>query len=150
MPSERILFVDDEPQILRGLARMLRPMRHEWDIDYAENGRDALAKLEAEHFDVIVSDMRMPGMSGAEMLAQVAVDHPSTVRIILSGQAAEDELMQAVNAAHQYLAKPCDPDALKAAIGRATALRDLLREDSLVDVVSTLERTRHFSVELKH
>ncbi len=138
MPRDRILFVDDEPQILRGLQRMLRPMRDEWEVEVAESGREGLEKLAQSHFDVVVSDMRMPGMSGAQMLEQVAVDHPSTIRIILSGQAAEQELMQAVNAAHQYLAKPCDPDQLKAAIGRATALRNLLHADALVDVVSTM------------
>lgn len=138
MPRDRILFVDDEPQILQGLARMLRPTRHEWDVAFAASGAEALAMLDTEPFDVVVSDMRMPGMSGTEMLTTIAAAHPATVRLVLSGQAGERELMQAVNAAHQYIAKPCEPDRLKAAIGRATALRNLMQEESLVDAVSTM------------
>lgn len=138
MARDRILFVDDEPQILQGLARMLRPMRHEWDIAFAESGAEALAMLDAEPFDVIVSDMRMPGMNGTEMLTTMATSHPSTVRLVLSGQAGERELMQAVNAAHQYIAKPCEPETLKAAIGRAAALRDLMHEEALVGAVSSM------------
>ncbi len=138
MARDRILFVDDEPQILQGLARMLRSMRHEWDVAFAESGAEALAMLDAEPFDVIVSDMRMPGMNGTEMLTTIATSHPSTVRLVLSGQAGERELMQAVNAAHQYMAKPCEPETLKAAIGRAAALRDLMHEEALVGAVSAM------------
>lgn len=138
MPRDRILFVDDEPQVLQGLKRMLYSMRGEWDIEVAEGGAQALERLAEDTFDVVVSDMRMPGMSGAEFLEQVAELHPTTVRLVLSGQAAETELMQAVNAAHQYLSKPCDPDLLKAAIGRASRLRSLLEDEALRSAVSTM------------
>ncbi len=61
----RVLFVDDEPRILEGLRRMLRPQRHEWEMAFAPGGEAALAMMEASPFDVIVSDMRMPGIDGA-------------------------------------------------------------------------------------
>ncbi len=138
MARDRILFVDDEPQILQGLARMLRPMRHEWEVAFAASGDAALARLDEEAFDVVVSDMRMPGMSGAELLARVAAKHPRSVRIILSGQAREQDLIRAVNAAHQFLSKPCEPEAIKEAIRRAVAIRDLLHEPALVEAVSSM------------
>ena len=67
----RVLFVDDEPRILEGLRRMLRPQRHEWEMAFAPGGEAALAMMEASPFDVIVSDMRMPGMDGATLLCRV-------------------------------------------------------------------------------
>ena len=64
-PKPRILFVDDEPMILAGLQRMLRNMRSEWDMAFADSGEQALEMLARSPYDVVVSDMRMPGMSGA-------------------------------------------------------------------------------------
>ena len=68
---KRILFVDDEPNILSGLKRMLRPQRKVWDVDFAVSGEAALAAMDLEPFDIVVTDMRMPGMNGAELLAKV-------------------------------------------------------------------------------
>ncbi len=82
----RILFVDDEPRFLETLRHILRPQRHEWEVAFAPGGEAALALMEAAPFDVIVSDMRMPGMDGAALLARVREEHPQVVRIILSGQ----------------------------------------------------------------
>ena len=81
----RILFVDDEINILQGLRRLLRPFAQNWAMDFASTGDEGLAKLAATPFDVVVSDMRMPGMDGAQFLEQVRHRHPETMRIILSG-----------------------------------------------------------------
>ena len=81
----RILFVDDETSILDGLKRMLRPMRAEWDMAFATGGETALSMLGAAPFDVIVTDMRMPGMDGASLLEVVREKYPNMLRIILSG-----------------------------------------------------------------
>ena len=83
---QKILFVDDEPNVLSGLRRMLRPMSQEWKTEFCEGGPQALAILETNPFDVIVSDMRMPGMSGDQLLEAVRERHPHMVRVILSGQ----------------------------------------------------------------
>lgn len=72
----RILFVDDEVRILEGLQRMLRPQRHEWQMDFAPGGKPALRMLEASSFDVIVSDMRMPEIDGASFLISCARNIP--------------------------------------------------------------------------
>src|SRR5438477_1546624 len=66
--AQQILFVDDEERVLEGLRRMLRPMRDEWDMTFATSGAEALEVLARSHPDVIVSDMRMPGMDGAQLL----------------------------------------------------------------------------------
>jgi putative nucleotidyltransferase with HDIG domain len=131
-----ILFVDDEPNVLNGLRRMLRPLRHEWSAEFAESGAKALVLLEQKSFDVLVSDMRMPGMSGVELLEAVYRRYPRTVRIILSGQCDEAASARAVRVAHQMLSKPCDPDMLKATVTSACAQRDLLANETLMSLVT--------------
>src|SRR6185437_12426399 len=113
---KRILFVDDEPKILEGLQRMLRPQRNEWEMAFAPGGEAALAMLAAENFDVIVSDMRMPGVDGAALLETVRANYPGMLRVILSGYTELEASYRAVPVAHQFLLKPCDPDALRIAI----------------------------------
>ena len=78
------------------------------------------------------------------MLRQVAERHPSTVRIVLSGQAADDDVVSAVGVAHQYLSKPCDTDRLKAAIGRTMTMRSALTDDALLAVVSSIDSLPSF------
>ena len=134
----RILFIDDEPNVLDGLRRMLRPMRKEWEMTFAPGGEEALAALAEKHFDVVVSDMRMPGMDGAQLLSEVKRRYPQIVRIVLSGHSEQEMVLRSIGPAHQYLAKPCDPERLRDVITRACALRDLLVEDSLRKLVSQM------------
>jgi YesN/AraC family two-component response regulator len=121
----RILFVDDEPNMLEGMQRMLRSMRKDWRTAFAASGPEALEILGREPFDVVVSDMRMPGMDGAELLAAVKKRYPETVRIILSGHSDKEMVMKSVLPAHQYLSKPCDADTLEAGLDKAAALKEL-------------------------
>jgi HD-like signal output (HDOD) protein/ActR/RegA family two-component response regulator len=139
----RILFVDDEPNIRDGMRRMLRSMRDEWDMEFADSGEMALRTIDEWHaahkpFDVVVSDMRMPGMDGADLLARVKDKSPDTVRLILSGHSDTASIMKTVGNAHQYLNKPCDPELLKYTIKRAFALRMLLRDEHLQKVVGQI------------
>src|SRR5215470_16861493 len=101
---KRILFVDDEPKVLEGLQRMLRPHRGRWEMEFAASGAEALAMLEAGPFDVIVTDMRMPEMDGARLLEIVQKQYPSVVRMVLSGYFEMEAAMRAIPVAHQYLA----------------------------------------------
>jgi putative nucleotidyltransferase with HDIG domain len=135
----RILFVDDEPNILDGLRRMLRGQRDQWDMAFAASGPDALAQMEMAPFDVVVSDMRMPGMDGAQFLADVQQHHPATVRIVLSGHSDLESIMKSVGPTHQYLTKPCDVDKLRVTVERAVALRSLLTSDGLRTLVTGLQ-----------
>lgn len=137
--QKRILFVDDEPNILQGLRRMLRSMRHEWDMVFAESASQALELLTQRPFDVVVSDMRMPGMDGAQLLAEVRRRYPQTVRIILSGHSDQEMILRCVGPTHQYLGKPCDADTLKAAVTRACALRELSTNEALTQLIAGIQ-----------
>jgi HD-like signal output (HDOD) protein/CheY-like chemotaxis protein len=138
--KKRILFVDDEAMVLQGLQRMLRSMRAEWEMEFVESAEAALALLDQKPFDVIVSDMRMPRMNGAELLAEVMKRHPTTVRLILSGYADKDLILKCVGSTHQYLAKPCDAESLKATVARASNLEDSLRNGRLKTLVCQMNR----------
>ena len=126
-----ILFVDDEPCVLSGLRRMLYPFRAEWEVATATSGEAALEMMQARPFDVVVSDMRMPSLTGVELLARVRVSHPETVRFILTGQSSRAALMAAAGPTHQILSKPCDPSVLRNALRRSLRLRSLLRDTAL-------------------
>ena len=136
---KRILFVDDDPLILQGLQRMLRDMRNHWSMVFAAGGREALELLATASFDVVVSDMRMPGMNGAELLNEVMKRYPQTVRLILSGHSDQELIMKCVGTTHQYLAKPCEPEALKAIVARATTVGNSLQNEKLKRLVGRLE-----------
>src|SRR5271166_243028 len=103
-----ILFVDDEIEVLQAMRRSVREMRNEWSMEFASSGVEALEELAKTPTDVIVSDMRMAGMDGWELLAEVKKLYPQTVRLVLSGSADAGSIMRAVGTAHQYLAKPCE------------------------------------------
>lgn len=127
----RILFVDDEPNIIDGLRRMLRDQRRIWDMAFATSGAEALALMDEQTFDVIVADMAMPEMSGAELLELVLHDHPGAARIVLSGHADETSTRRAAELAHQYLSKPIDPDSLKQAIDHACRMKNLIANENV-------------------
>jgi putative nucleotidyltransferase with HDIG domain len=134
----RILFVDDEDKVLDGLRRMLYSMRKDWDMVFVPGGQEALDALKLEPFDVIVTDMRMPGMNGAELLAEVVKLYPESVRIVLSGQWDQQMTIQSARNAHQYLTKPCSAESLKATLERIFTLRRMLAGRSLKRLVSGL------------
>jgi len=137
--NKRILFVDDEPLVLQGIQRSLRTMRAEWEVELANNGSEALANMERAPFDVVITDMRMPGMDGAQLLDLVKSKFPQTVRIILSGQSDRETVLRSVGPSHQYLSKPCDVDELKQKLIRAFALRETLANPRLKEVLSRLK-----------
>ncbi len=108
----RVLLVDDDAALLESLARLLRP---EMEIRTAASGRGALDALAAEGpFDVVVSDLKMPGMDGIELLSRVSRQCPDTVRVLLTGHADLRVAMDAANLGYVYrfLTKPCPPELL--------------------------------------
>ena len=135
----RIMLVDDDPNVLNGYRRMLYSMRGEWEMHFAASGAEALEVLEGAQFDVIVSDMRMPGMDGAQLLGEVKQRHPDTIRFVLSGYSDREMVIKSLGSTHQYLAKPCDSATLKNALGRALSLRRLLTDEHLKRLVSRLD-----------
>ncbi len=139
MGKKKILFVDDEPNILAGLKRMLRSMRKEFELYFAENGKEALEVMEITEFDVVVSDMRMPGMDGAQLLTEIQQRHPYAIRIMLTGQADEDSVMRTVGIVHQFLAKPCEPEHLKGILLRASGLHELISQPAVKKIISGID-----------
>ncbi len=126
-----VLFVDDEPRILDGLRRQLRASRLDWDMRFVDSGEGAIRAMNESPADVVVSDMRMPGMNGAQVLRRVQQSWPDALRVILSGQTDQAELLGDIGAVHQFLQKPCDPDAVRTTILRAQTVRKLLESRRL-------------------
>lgn len=135
---KRILFVDDEPDILAGLRGAAHRHRSEWTAVFVESGEAAMSELAEDGFDVVVTDMRMPGMDGAELLRRVNSDYPKMVRIILSGYAGLEVSMRAVPVAHQFLLKPCDAETLNSVIQRACDLQALIADDKILELVGNI------------
>jgi HD-like signal output (HDOD) protein len=135
-----VLFVDDEPRVLEAIERTLFQLDLDWEVSFAEGGLAALSTLSTAHFDVVVSDMRMPGMDGATLLGEVCAKYPHMARIVLSGQTDEAAAFRVVKVAHQFLAKPCSSETLQQVIGRTQELRNWLSEERLQAVVGRLDR----------
>ncbi len=136
---KKVLFVDDDPSLINGLKRMLRPLRKEWEMHFALSGQEALDLLAESRFDVIVSDMRMPGINGAELLARVRELYPHMIRIILSGYSDQDLLLKAVRPAHQFLSKPCDADTLKNTVLRVSKIQDILNSREVKKIIAEVD-----------
>jgi len=113
-------------------------MRNDWEMVFVDSGAKALEILAQFPFDVVVSDMRMPLMDGAQLLTEVMHRYPQVVRIVLSGHSDKDYIVKSVRPVHQFLSKPCDPDTLKAKITRTCALHDLLKEPTLRQIVAQM------------
>lgn len=138
MTTTRVLFVDDETRVLEGLQRMLRSRRHEWEMEFANDAPTALEACARTPFDVVVSDMRMPGMDGAALLTEVQRRHPDTVRIVLSGHADRAGAARVARVAHQHLTKPTDAAGLTETIDRACRLRDTLAHAGVSSLIGRL------------
>ena len=132
----QVLFVDDDPNILQGTKRAMRSLKNHLESDFAENATVALQKMATTPFDVVISDMRMPGMNGADFLEEVQRLYPQVIRIILSGQSDENLILQSIGSAHQYLAKPCSSETIKRTVDRACAIQDHLSDTNLKKIVA--------------
>jgi HD-like signal output (HDOD) protein len=133
-----VLFVDDDENVLRGLRRMLRSQRDTWEMVFVDSAAAALREMAQRSFDVVVTDMRMPGMDGAELLGIVRKHYPATVRIIFSGYAENESILRTVGPAHKYLTKPCDHEVLIDSISQTIALRKFMANDRMREFVSSL------------
>lgn len=121
---KRVIFVDDDANLLEGIKLSLRQLRDEWTMAFATSGLQALDIMAAEDepFDVIVTDMLMPGMGGKNLLQSIMNVYPQMVRIVLSGHLEAENVIDAAAYAHQILRKPCEPVVLRERITRAFAL----------------------------
>jgi response regulator RpfG family c-di-GMP phosphodiesterase len=129
MDEKTVLFVDDEVQILNSLKRLLR--REGYGMLTAESGAAALALLEKEPVQMVMSDQRMPEMTGVEFLKKVKELYPATVRVVLSGYADAGLIVDAINQGeiYRFLTKPWNDDDLKIGIRQCLEHYDILREN---------------------
>lgn len=135
----RILFVDDESNVLDGIRRMLYSERGRWEMKFAVGGEAALRVFEeSEGFDVIISDMLMPGMNGVELLRIARDRYPETARLVLSGYAENALANKAATVAHQVINKPCTCADLRAAIEQVCTLKDVLKKAELRAVIGRI------------
>lgn len=134
-----VLFVDDEEDVLQGIRSSLRSHRKRFDFRFAVGGDDALAQIAERRPAVIVTDMRMPGMSGAELLEWAKTASPESVRIVLTGEAGRELVLRSLPVAHQWLSKPCDRDTLLSALDAAVCYQDLLSDPSLKRAVAGID-----------
>lgn len=138
--TEKILFVDDEQDILDGYERLLR---REFHVRVARGGQAGLEEIEQSGpFAVVISDMRMPGMNGAEFLAQVRQNAPDTVRMLLTGYTDIGAAIAAVNEGNifRFLTKPCEKEVLADAINlgisryqQTSAEKELLKQAEAIE-----------------
>jgi len=136
--KKRILFVDDERNILEGLRHRLRHQRQNWDMEFVESAREALDLMERERFDVVVSDLRMPEMDGVALLRRVREAHPAVARIVLSGHADQDVMLRAMAIAHQFLPKPSDPGLIESAVARVCDLQALVNDEGVKQAIGKI------------
>ncbi len=128
---KRVLFVDDEARVLQGLKAGLYSRRKDWDMQFAEGGAKAIELLKESHFDVLVTDLRMPGVDGTTLVARVRTDSPDTIRIVLSGYADEEQAHRLVPLAHRYLSKPCESKKVGECIERCLRTQSLIQSEEL-------------------
>jgi two-component system, OmpR family, response regulator VicR len=124
----RVLVVDDEPQIASALRRLLR--RADYEVSCAHSGAEALQLLQTFAADVVLSDFRMPGMTGAELFREVKRTHPLSLRLIISGHADFGAVVASLNEGEicRFITKPWDDAELLSYLAEMLAQRETLRQ----------------------
>jgi len=127
--SYRILIVDDDPHILASIRRVFR--KENYTIDTASSGKEALALMRQNHFQLIISDHMMPGMTGAELLQKVREQFPETIRIMLTGHADTSAIMGAIKegAVYRFILKPAQEDDLRVTVALALEQYDIIKKN---------------------
>jgi putative nucleotidyltransferase with HDIG domain len=137
---KRILFVDDDLRFLEALRVGLQPRAADWIMSFVESGARAIQELEQSPQDVLVADVRMPEMDGAQLLRTVRERWPDTIRIVLSGAADLADVIRLLPIAHQYLNKPCLAKRLEEVIERSLDVKAILSTQSLRALMGSTDR----------
>ncbi|MBW3596109.1 MAG: response regulator [Planctomycetes bacterium] len=141
-----LLLVDDEPEILYSLKGLLR---RDFDLHVAESGRRALEILAEHPIHVVMTDQRMPEMSGVELMGRVRTEHPEAIRIVFTGYADIKAVVEAINSGglYRYITKPWDPDDLIETLHQAAAAYDQMveRRRLLGDLRRHVQRGQEFA-----
>jgi DNA-binding NtrC family response regulator len=130
-PKRPILVVDDEPEMLYSLKNLLR---RDYDITTARSGEEGMKILEEREIHIVMTDQRMPAMTGVEMLRRMKSEHPGAMRLIFTGYADVKTVIEAINQGNvfRYITKPWDPEELLKALGEAGDRYDRIIERNLL------------------
>lgn len=134
-----ILFVDDEWPYMGAIRRLLPKMRNDWDMRFASSGPEALALLDQKPATVVATDLMMPELDGLQLLAEVARRTPNSIRIIISGHADSDCLLNSAGLCHQFLPKPFDPVLLFQSVDRTYYLQERVLNPELKRLISQIQ-----------
>jgi len=136
----KVLFVDDQEILLKAVERVVKRQTKNWQVQLAVSGNEAIEHLKGGHFDVVVTDMRMPGMDGVELLEHVKEHYPNIIRIILSGYSKNERTITAVRVAHQYFIKPFSTHELIEALELTHSLYKRIRNPGLQGIIASIDR----------
>lgn len=136
--KKRILFVEDNLLLRQMYSMMMEGEEARWEVRTAADAREALRLLEQKPFAVVISDLRMPGMDGVELMGVVRQLYPRSSRIIASGLSDQAEIARSLNSTHQFLAKPFEAKTLKATLARLSGLDSYLKEEKLQALVGQM------------
>lgn len=134
--QKSILIVDDEPKVLQAMHRLLKGLGEKWSVAFAESGAQALQMMALQPFDVVISDLVMPGMDGAQLLTEVMQRHPTCTRIVLCWNADQPALSRMYGIAHQYLFKPCDAGALEGVLNGLFSRPEVLKDQKVKKLIA--------------
>ncbi len=137
--KSRILFADDDLQALNALRAMVSPMEREWEMTFVEGGAQALECLAEQSFDVVVTDLGMPGVDGRQVLEQALRLHPMAVRIAFSGPGDQERLARSLGVVQQALSKACGLDELSVLIGNACRLGSRIVDEEVRRAIGSLD-----------
>ena len=131
-----MVLVDDDPAMGARLRRLLKPLESDWKMVSVESGQAALATLASERCDVVMTDLRMPGKTGVQLLEEVRTGYPHVVRVLLTDDPSDqDAMVQSVGAAHQCLPKSSPLEIFESTVVRACAIQELLTNRTLLKLV---------------
>jgi HD-like signal output (HDOD) protein len=131
-----IVLVDDDPKMGERLSRLLKPLESEWKMVNVGSGEEALTTLAAQQCDVIMTDLRMPGKDGVQLLEEVKKGYPHVVRILLTEPSDQEEALGPAGSVHQCLPKSSPLKVFQSTVTRACAIQDLLSNAVLLKLVS--------------
>jgi HD-like signal output (HDOD) protein len=138
--KSRVLFVDDDPHVLGVLRYTFGRSNAEWEVELAPSGTAALELMAAQPFDIVVTDLRMPKMSGVQLLNEVMQKYPRTIRIMISGYAEPDLVLGSLGTAHQFVAKPFELSSVRNTLIRLRNLNRLLESDEVRPLLNGLQK----------
>ena len=136
MNKRTVLFVDDEPQILNSCRRMLYPLYDDWNMLYVESGAKALEVMQNTEITVLITDMRMPGLNGFELIDIVRKKFPDVVRIMLTGQPDKELYCDVIGICHYFLWKPTSFEIFEEVLNRIRELDTALQDEKLFILIA--------------